>query len=79
MSYRGLIQLACFIAGLIVLLAARKEFPTMDNFLGIVLLGAWIVLGIVALIRAYSSPNSSIMPSFYGSLPRRWRRWFMGD
>ena len=79
MNYRGLIQLACFIAGLIVLLVARKEFPAMDNMLGIVLLGTWIVLGIVALIGAYSSPNSSHMPSFYGALPRRWRRWFMGE
>jgi len=79
MRARGLIQFACFCAGLVILLAAQRHFPALNNYLGLILFGVWIVLGIVALIRAYGSAESPSMPTFVGALPRSWRKWFTGD
>jgi hypothetical protein len=79
MPTRGLIQFACFCAGLVILLAAQRHFPALNNFLGLILFGLWIVLGIVALIRAYGSAESLTMPTFIGALPHSWRKWFTGD
>jgi hypothetical protein len=79
MPTRGLIQFACFCAGLVILLAAHRHFLALNNFLGLFLFGLWIVLGIVALIRAYGSAESPSMPTLLGALPRSWRKWFTGD
>jgi hypothetical protein len=43
----------------------------MNIFLGLSLVGVWIVIATVALISAYGSPGPSQMSSFYGSLPQR--------
>ncbi|HKD55743.1 MAG TPA: hypothetical protein VKB72_16135 [Steroidobacteraceae bacterium] len=76
MPSRGVIQLVCFCAVFAILFVAYRRFPALNNFLGIVLLVVWVVLGIVAVIRAQ---RSSGMPTFHGALPPRWRKWFTGD
>ena len=79
MQTRGLIQLVVFIAVLIVFLYLHQHFRALDHALGIAGLIAWVVLGMVALWRTYSSNPAPSMPSFAGALPPRWRRWIMGE
>jgi len=74
----GLIQFIGFCAGFVLLLDGYRHFPTLNSFLGLLLLVAWLVLGTVALLRAYGSSDSPSMLTFLGALPQRWRKWFLG-
>jgi len=74
---RGLIQFIGFCAGLVILFDGYRHYPTLDSFLGLFLLIAWVVVGIVALLSAYASSDSPTMPTFLGALLQRWRKWLL--
>lgn len=78
MKARRLIQIIGLCAGFVVLFDGYVHFPTLNSFLGVLLLVAWVVLGTVALLRAYGSSASPGTPTFLGALPQRWRKWFSG-
>jgi hypothetical protein len=63
-----------FCASLVILFDGYWHFPTLDSFLGPLLLVAWVLLGIMALLRAYASSDSPTMLRFLGALPQRWRK-----
>jgi len=79
MQYRALIQFIVFVTVLISLLYLWQRFRALNHVLGVLVLIAWVILGLVALVRAYSSSPQAGMPSFLGALPSRWRRWFLGE
>ena len=73
---RGFIRFIGLCAGLVILFDGYRHYPTLDSFLGPLLLVAWFAVGIVALLSAYASSDSPTMLTFLGPLVQRWREWF---
>jgi hypothetical protein len=79
MKYRGFLQSSVFVIVLMGLLYLREYWHSLDQTLRVTLLIISVVISVVALARAYSSKTGPRMPTLYGTLPRRWQRWIMGE